>query len=190
MKIESQILECARNKLDRAEVTELINYSERQLDRICNEKFGCSYKKLQDLMVFAEILKMHTNGCSSQMISDRYFYGDTPNLYTYIGRFSDIPLKKIEIEGGRRMTKAKKQMMEAQVITLLVNSEGKNITLKQLGVPRSIIASLRKKNFEIISVPGRYNGGYNLGRTSKDNCLDWINKIRQNRFGLTEKYTF
>ena len=50
--------------------------------------------------------------------------------------------------------------------------------------------NLREKGYEIISVPGRYNGGYNLRKTSKECCLAWINKIRVNRFGLPGNYSF
>jgi hypothetical protein len=190
MGIEKDILECAKKNICQKDAAKMLNYSSKQLGRICRNCFNHAYKELQYLMVFTGILKKLMNDETTQMIADHFFSGDVPQLYAYVNRFSDKPLKKIRIEGGHRMTKAQKQIMEAQVITSLVNNSGKNITLKQLGVPRCIIVSLRQKKFDIISVPGRYNGGYNLGRTSKSTCLAWINKIRTNRFDLPGNFTF
>lgn len=59
------------------------------------------------------------------MIAECFFNGNVSRLYAYVKRISDIPLRKMEIEGGHRMTNAQKQIMEAQVITSLVNSSGK-----------------------------------------------------------------
>lgn len=190
MGIEKHILECAKNNEYEKNAAKMINYSSKQLGRICIKKFNHTYKELQYLMVFAGILEMRMKDDSNQMIAESFFNGDVSRLYAYVKRFSDIPLRKIRINGGHRMTSSQKQIMEAQVITSLVNNSGKNITLKQLGVPRCIIVSLRQKNYDIISVPGRYNGGYNLGGTSKSDCLLWINKIRTNRFSLPGNFTF
>lgn len=189
MGIEKDILEYAKKNEYEKHTAKMLNYSSKQLGRLCRKYFNHTYKELQYLMVFAGILEMRMKGDSNQMIAEHFFTGDVSRLYAYVKRFSDIPLRKIRIKGGHRMSNAQKQIMEAQVITSLVNS-GKNITLKQLGVPRCIILSLRQKNYDIISVPGRYNGGYNLGRTSKSDCLAWINKIRTNRFGLPGNFTF
>lgn len=189
MGIEKDILEYVKNNENRKNAAKMLNYSSKQLGRICKKHFNHTYKELQYLMVLAGILEMLMNDVSNQMIAERFFNGDISQLYTYVKKFSYIHLRKIRIKGGHRMTNAQKQIMEAQVITSLVNNSGMNITLKQLGVPRCIIVSLRQKNYDIISVPGR-NGGYNLGRTSKKDCLAWINKIRTNRFDLPADFTF
>lgn len=190
MKSEKIILDYAKMNMQREEVAQLMNCSSKKVGRICKEKFNHTYKELQFLMILAGIYEMRMKNVSSQEIADKYFHGNKQQLYAYVGRFSEVPLKRIKIEGGHRMTQEQKLILEAQVITKLVNSQGKNITLKQLGVPRCIIESLRRKGYDIISVPGRYNGGYNLGKTSKKSCLSWINKIRKNRFHLSADYTF
>lgn len=191
MGLEAKIIECMKANMSEKEAAKIIGYSSKQLGRKCKEIFKHTYTELRQLMVYAEILKRCMNGDSNQLIANCLFDGDTSNLYAFVRDFSDIPLKKIVIEGGRRMTPAMKQIYEAQVINLLTSSpEGKNMTLKELGVPRCVIESLRKKGFDIISVPGRYNGGYNLGRTEKNVCLRWINKIRENRYGLQGNYSF
>jgi len=191
MRIEKKILECAQENRTREYAASMLGYCSRHLGRVCIKYFNLPYKKLQFLLVSAEILKMRINDESNQAIADKFFDGNIQQLYAYVKRFSDIPLKKIIIEGGRRMTNAQKKMMEAQVITKLVNSnQGENVTLKQLGVPQGIIISLREQGIDIISVPGRYNGGYNLGKTSKANCLDWINNVRKKRYGLPGDFVF
>ena len=190
MKIEMQIIEYAKKNMQREEVALALNCTARHVGRICNEKFNHSYKDLQFLMVLAGIYEMRMKEATSQEIANKYFNGNVQQLSAYVSRFSETSLMKIKIEGGHRMTQAQKQILEAQVITKLVNSQGKNLTLKQLGVPRCIIESLRQKKYDIISVPGRYNSGYNLGETSKEACLSWINKIRVNRYNLPGNYMF
>lgn len=190
MKIEKMILVYATNNSKLSDLSKDINYSTKQVCRLCKKHFNHTYKELQFLMITAEILKLKLAGKNAQFIADVYFNGDISQLYQYITRFSDVPLKKIII-GGHRMTNNQKKIMEAQVITMLVNnSTGKNISLKKLNVPRCIIISLRAQGYDIISVPGRYNGGYNLGKTSKSACLNWINNIRTNRYNLPANYSF
>lgn len=190
MKSELQILECAKKNMQREEVAQKMNCTSRHVGRICREKFNHTYKELQFLVILAGIYEMKSQNASNREIANTYFHGNTQQLSAYVSRFSEIPLGEMQIKGGRFMTQEQVRILEAQVITRLANSAGKNITLKQLGVPRCIIVGLRQKNFDIISVPGRYNGGYNLGQTSKETCLSWINKIRVKRYGLPGNYSF
>ena len=60
------------------------------------------------------------------------------------------------------MTAAEIQILETKVITMLATNPTRNLTLKQLGVPRFIITNLRQKGYNIISVPGRYNADTTL----------------------------
>lgn len=191
MRIEKIILESVKKNKSLKELALETHYSIKQISRICKCKFNHTYKELQLHQMAAQILGLADEKMGSQMIADKFFHGNVSQLYKYVNRFSNVPLKKIKIIGGRRMNKNKKMILEAQVISTLVsNIEGGNLTLNQLGVPKCIIVSLRQKGYDIISVPGRYNGGYNLGQSSKDICLDWINKIRKNRYNLPTNYTF
>ena len=189
--IIQKIVECATNRIKKNEVAKELNYSSKQLTRFCKTLFNRTYKKLEQFLVCSKILQLKYNGNSHQAIADELFNGDTPQLSAYIKKhFINIPLEQISFEGGNNMTTAQQQILEGKVISMLATNPTKNLTLKQLGVPRSIIVSLREKGFPIISVPGRYNSGYNLGHTSKDNCLSWINNVRINRYGLSGNYSF
>lgn len=81
------------------------------------------------------------------------------------------------------MTQWQQKGFEAQVITKLATSTA-NLTLKQLGVPRCIIQSLRLAGYDIISVLGRYNSGYNLSKSSKSNCINDMVLIPISHFNL------
>lgn len=184
-----EIIECAKMNRKKLFLAGTIYYSTKTTSRYCKKYFNRNYVELRNFMVEASIYELLLLGYNTKQIADELFEGDSSNLCKYVKTFSDVPLKQIIIEGGHKMTNAQKQVLEAQVLMVLTHST-KNVTRKQLNVPYSVIKSLRDKNFDIISVPGRYNGGYNLNASSKQNCLDWINKIRVNRFGISGNYTF
>lgn len=190
MRIEKNIVMYAKENRKLKELANCLGYSERNTRRICMKIFKRSFKSLQGFLVYSRIIEMHLNGYSNSDIANVLFGGNKYQLFAYVKKISGMTLRKIKT-GGHRMTKEELQILEAKVITKLAClPEGENITLKKLGVPRCIISNLREKGYEIISVPGRYNGGYNLGKTSKVFCLSWINKIRVNRFGLPGNYSF
>lgn len=186
----TRIVEYAYNRTKQSDVAKALSYSERQLRRICNTTFNHTYKDLRQFLTCSTILEKKRNGNSSREIANEFFNGDIPQLYAYIKHSINTPLEQISFEGGNNMTTAHQQILEGKAISMLASNPTKNLTLRQLGVPRSIIISLREKGFPIISVPGRYNSGYNLGHTSKDNCLSWINNVRVNRYDLPGNYSF
>ena len=188
--ITKDIIDYASKRAKQQEVAKALGYSTKQLNRICQKIFNCRYKEIQQKILFGIILERIRNCKSPQSIANEFFNGNVHQLYAYVKKFSKFPPKQISIKGGRYMTAAEKQILETKVITMLATNPTKNLTLKQLGVPRFIIYELRKKGFNIISVPGRYNSGYNLNNTSKSNCLSWINNIRMYRYGLPGNYTF
>lgn len=188
--ISTKIVQYAYKKTAQHEVAKALCYSPKQLTRICKGIFNCTYKQLQRNLIFTAILEQLLAHKSPQSIADEFFNGNVPQLYAYVKTFLDTPPKQISTKGGHYMTATEKQILETKVITMLATNPNKNLTLKQLGVPRSIIRDLRHKGYNIISVPGRYNGGYNLNCTSKSNCLRWINNIRIYRYGLPGNYSF
>lgn len=188
--IIKDIVDYASKRTEQHEVAKALGYSTKQLTRICKAILNCTYKQFERKLIFFTILERMRNHNSLQSIADDFFNGNIHQLYAYVKTFSSIPPKQISINGGRYMTAIEKQILETKVITMLATNPTKNLTLKQLGVPRFIISDLRKKGYNIISVPGRYNSGYNLNYTSKSNCLSWINNIRIYRYGLPGNYSF
>lgn len=188
--ITKEITNYASQRTEQQKVAKALGYSPKQLTRICQKKFNCTYKQLQQKLICGNILEQIRNHSSLKSIADAFFNGNVSQLYAYIKVFSNTPPKQIMFKGGCNMTEAEKQILETKVITMLATNPTQNLTLKQLGVPRFIISDLRKKGFNIISVPGRYNSGYNLNYTSKSNCLRWINNIRIYRYGLPGNYSF
>lgn len=188
--IYAHIVGNAQNNKKLSLTAKELNYSPKQINRYCKSKFNRTYKELQFLLISASILRNIMNKQDMKTIANLLFDGNVSQLYAYVNKFSDTPPCKIILtEGGHRMTQWQKKIFEAQVITKLATSTT-NLTLKQLGVPRCIIQSLRLAGYDIISVPGRYNGGYNLSKSSKSNCINWINNIRVNRYGLNPNFTF
>lgn len=187
--IAKDIVDFASKRTEQQEVAKALGYSAKQLTRICKNIFNCTYKQFQRRLIFFNIYERIRNHSSLQSIADEFFNGNIHQLYAYVKTFSNITPKQITSKGGCYMTAAEKQILETKVITMLATNPTKNLTLKQLGVPRSIITDLRNKGYNIISVPGRF-GGYNLNYTSKFNCLSWINNIRIYRYGLPGNYSF
>ena len=188
--ITKTIVNYASKRMQHKEVAIAIHRSPKSLTRLCKKKFSCTYTQLRSRLTFSTILERLRDGTTTQDIANEIFDGNIHQLYSFVKNFSNIPPKQISIKGGRNMTAVEQQILETKVITMLAINPTKNLTLKQLGVPRFIIAELRKKGYNIISVPGRYNSGYNLNYTSKSNCLSWINNIRINRYGLPGNYSF
>lgn len=189
--ISKKIVHYASNRFEQHKAAEMLGYSPKQLTRICKNIFNQTYKQLQQKIIYSAILEQLCDKKTPLSIAEHFFNGNIHQLYAYTKSFSNTPLKKISIKGGAHyMTAAEKQILETKVITMLATNPTQNLTLKQLGVPRFIIADLRKKGYNIISVPGRYNSGYNLNYTSKTNCISWINNIRIYRYGLPGNYSF
>ena len=163
-----------------------LHYSERHLRRLNKKHFGRSWKALRQYMIMASIISDYLyNDCTNKQLVIKYDYTESAlckAVKNFFGK-SLQTIKKEYKEGGREMTEAEKHILKAKVIAKLSNAKG-NLTLSQLEVPRCIIVELRRDGFEIVSVPGRYNGGYNLARTSKTYCVNWINNVRVSRFGL------
>ena len=188
--IAKNIIYYAYNRTKQHEVAKALGYSTKQLTRICKIIFNRTYKQFQRELIFSTILERIRDCNTPQSIADAFFNGNVHQLYAYVKSFLNVPPKQISTKGGHYMTAAEIQILETKVITMLATNPTKNLTLKQLGVPRFIITNLRQKGYNIISVPGRYNGGYNLNYTSKSNCLSWINNIRIYRYGLPGNYSF
>lgn len=66
MGIERHILECAKKYISAKQAAKNINYSSKQLARICIKYFNHTYKEIQYLMVFAEILEMRMKDDSNR----------------------------------------------------------------------------------------------------------------------------
>ncbi len=181
MKIANKIIKAAENKKQLKELSEDLKYSNRQTQRITKKIFNMKYKRLQRFLLISEILDLKKANKIDKEIADMHFKGDVSNYYHFKRKFkkemaSDIEILKMEIKVLKKLSKSR--------------DTNKNITLKNLGATREVIISLRDSGFHIISVPGRYNSGYNLANTQEDICLSWINNIRTNRFNLKADYTF
>lgn len=81
------------------------------------------------------------------------------------------------------MMQTKQTYEEFRVLHLLAQAKS-NLTLMELGTDRDVIIRLREQGYPVVSVPGRYRSGYNLGKSSLKICQDWVNRIRINRFHL------
>ena len=165
------------------EMANAYHYSSRQLSRLCYHLVGTSYKMLQETIRIAVISHMHNSGSSYSQIAERFFNGNQPQLHKYKKEHTPsnliIQIRKREIG----MKHPEQTYEDLRVLGLLAHSES-NLTLKQLGTDRNVIIRLREQGYPIVSVPGRYHSGYNLDKSSRKICEDWINRIRINRFHL------
>lgn len=190
MGIKNIIIASAKNNESKDKLKDRICDSHSQTYRVCKKIFSCNYRKLKNIIKVANILIDCIGGVSGKELANKYFNGDLSKLYKKVKEFSDgytlRQIREIYNKGGRCIMVDSK-IMKAKVISTLADADG-NVTLKQLGVPRSIIVELREDGFQIISVPGRYNSGYNLKKTSKIACENWINNIRRS-MGLSTDYT-
>ena len=159
--IAKNIIYYAYNRTKQHEVAKALGYSTKQLTRMCKAVFNRTYKQFQRELIFSTILERIRDCNTPQSIADEFFNGNVHQLYAYVKSFLNVPPKQISTKEGHYMTAAEIQILETKVITMLATNPTKNLTLKQLGVPRFIITNLRQKGYNIISVPGRYNGGEN-----------------------------
>lgn len=155
--IAKNIIYYAYNRTKQHEVAKALGYSTKQLTRICKVVFNRTYKQFQRELIFSTILERIRDCNTPQSIAEEFFNGNVHQLYAYVKSFLNVPPKQISTKGGHYMTAAEIQILETKVITMLATNPIKNLTLKQLGVPRFIITNLRQKGYNIISVPGRYN---------------------------------
>lgn len=184
-----EIVNLARANKKLEEVAKEVNYSTKQVTRLCEKAFKQRYTMLRKVMVFSEIIEMILlQNKTQEKVAEELSFSDVVQLRHFVKSFNNQSLTQIKREGAVRMNKPQIMALESQTISRLFNTQN-NLTIKQLDVPYSIISGLRKKGFDIISVPGR-NGGYNLDVQSKQKCLTWINNIRVNRFGILGNYTF
>lgn len=173
------------------DIAKEVGYSERQLRNLFGKKIGAiSFPNFRRILVRGCIAAKLENDVKWKDISECMFgskLSDVSNTYKYY--YYNSPDCTLEKAGEETMNNTtQKQMAKAMVLQRLATNPTGNLTLKQLGVSNDIIISLRNDDkIAIISVPGR-NGGYNIAKTDKDQCISWINKIRKNRFGITEPY--
>ena len=165
------------------EMAKAWHYSSRHLSRLCYGLFGISYKVLQENLRVAGISYMHNNGSSYSQIAECFFNGNQPQLHKYKKDHTPSNLIKQIRKRGIGMKHPEQTYEDLRVLGLLAHSES-NLTLKQLGTDRNVIIRLREQGYPIVSVPGRYYSGYNLDKSSRKICEDWINRIRINRFHL------
>lgn len=163
--------------------------SDSSFRKHCRSEIGISYKRLTVYFRVSRIYGMYLAGCEYQKIADLLFDGDCSKFGHYIKNHHIISLSQFKNGGKDIMEKMKIAIDKATVLKKLSVATD-NLTLQEIGVSRKIIALLREEGFNIVSVPGRYNSGYNLGKTSIRNCLEWINNIRVHRYGLPGDYKF
>lgn len=156
-----------------------LGYSTRRISQLCNEYFGNCYKSVQALLICSDVCYLSVN-CKQKEIAKILFNGNVHCLSKYFSKNMGYTLGSIKEREIRIMVQ--KTIEKARVIEMLVNSDS-NLTIMKLNVSYETIAELRAMGYPIISVPGP-RGGYNLGKTSKENCIAWVNRIRKNRFGL------
>lgn len=169
------------------EMAKAWHYSSRHLSRLCYGLFGISYKVLQENLRVAGISYMHNNGLSYSKIAECFFNGNQPQLHKYKKDHTPSSLLTRIKKRGVKMKQTEQTCEEFRVLHLLAQAKA-NMTLKQLGTDREVIIRLREQGYPIVSVPGRYHSGYNLDKSSRKICEDWVNKIRINRFHLESDF--
>lgn len=140
--IAKNIIYYAYNRTKQHEVAKALGYSTKQLTRICKAVFNRTYKQFQRELIFSTILERIRDCNTPQSIADEFFNGNVHQLYAYVKSFLNVPPKQISTKGGHYMTAAEIQILETKVITMLATNPTRNLTLKQLGVPRFIITNL------------------------------------------------
>lgn len=179
----TDFIEYAASNKSLEEMAKAWHYSSRHLSRLCYGFFGVSYKLLQETLMVAEISHMHSSGSSYSQIAEGFFNGNQPQLHKYKKDHTPSNLIMKIRKRGIGMKYPEQTYEDLRVLGLLAHSKS-NLTLKQLGTDRDVIIRLREQGYPIVSVPGRYYSGYNLDKSSRKICEDWINRIRINRFHL------
>jgi len=171
--------------------------SKDYIEKICREKWGCSYKEACIAYKCRRIRELIQKRIRTIDIFHEVFGAPSDDLgrcYRYVERYMQPFSILKHIWGGQKMSKNAEIVLETLVgrknrLTAYNIATATNLTEAEV---RSAIIELRELGFSVISVPGRTNSGYRLNDSDPARTLseEWINHIRENRYGLVGDFSY
>ena len=169
--------------------------SKDYIERFCRKEWGCSFKEACIAYKCRKIRELIQKEIRPTDIFHEVFGAPSDDLgrcYRYVERYMQSFLHLKNVIGGQKMSK------HAELVLETLTGRKNRLTAYNIAMitklteaeVRSAIIELRELKFPVISVPGRTNSGYRLHDPARTLSQEWINHIRENRYGLVGDFSY